>query len=82
MGNVIITYNEISDLNHFLENENIPYKVHLHDTCGKQSFTLEALDEKAGEFEYSEMKKAVIEFFKNKGNTISFIEKGHGFVIL
>lgn len=47
MKGSIIGLNEVIGLRKALLDEGIPVTVHLHDTCGGQSFSFEVLDETA-----------------------------------
>jgi len=58
MGNIIITYNQIRDINHILEEKGLYFKLHLHDACGSQSFTIEAEGNPSDE-NYNKMKNEV-----------------------
>jgi len=80
MGKYVVTYNEISDMNHSLEDKGLNFKVHLHDACGSQSFTIDALSEN-NEEQLEAMKQVVAECFLEKDIVIKFLEDGLEFVM-
>ncbi|MDO9490665.1 hypothetical protein [Acetobacterium sp.] len=47
---MIITWNNISEVNRRIEERDLAYKVHLSDACGGQSMWIEAMD-KANHFD-------------------------------
>ena len=81
MGKYIVTYNEIGDINHSLEDKGLNFKVHLHDACGSQSFTIDAMPE-YNEEQLEAMKQVVAEYFQVKDIAIKFIEDGLEFVMI
>ncbi len=81
MAGTIITYNEVIEINHLLEEKNLRFKLHLHDACGSQSFTVEELSSFACEGRYEEMKQEIIQYFRNKGISVSFLDNELEFVI-
>jgi hypothetical protein len=75
----IATLTDIIDLNHILENENISYRVHLRDTCGRQSFYIEILSEC---YRNDQMAKNIIQhYFETKGVTIKYLNDSLEFII-
>lgn len=74
MGKIIFTYNEVIELNHMIEEQGLPFKLHLHDACGSQSFSLEALNQSLEEGSYDEVKRAISVYFEGKGFRIRFSE--------
>lgn len=82
MGKTIITFSEIIDLNHMLEEKNLKFKVHLHDACGSQSFTVEPLGNSASDGLYDEMKAEVEKYFIEKRISIRFLENNLDFIVL
>lgn len=82
MGKIIITYNEVSKVNHILEDKGLCYKLHLHDACGSQSFTIEASGNRTGEGGYEDMVNVITEYFNSMNIRIKFFEKGLGFMII
>jgi|APHig6443717497_1056834.scaffolds.fasta_scaffold03451_3 hypothetical protein len=53
-----LKFSEIVDLNKILNENNFACKVHLHDACGKQFFSLETTDK---EIDFP----IILEFIKN-----------------
>lgn len=81
LGKIILTYNDIYEVNNILKAKDLKFKLHLHDACGSQSFTIEPLSNCACEGRYEEMKKTVKDCFKAKGVQIRFLENNLEFVI-
>jgi hypothetical protein len=79
MAKTVVSINEVVELNRRLQGKNLPFKVHLHDACGNQSFTMEALKECNGE-ESAEMKQVVAQFFEAIRISIRFSEDGLTFI--
>lgn len=82
MAKIIVTYNEVIELNHILNEKGLSFKLHLHDGCGSQSFTMEPLGNSACEGRCEEMELEVEKYFTGKGIQIRFLENHLGFVIL
>ncbi len=74
MGKIIVTYNEVIELRHRIEEQGLPFKLHLHDACGSQSFSLEPLHQSIEAGSYDEVKRAVSGYFEGKGFRIRFSE--------
>jgi hypothetical protein len=55
-----LKFSEIVDLNKILNENNFACKVHLHDACGKQFFSLETTEENK-EIDFP----IILEFIKN-----------------
>lgn len=55
MSRIIVTFNEVIELNHRLEEKGLSFKLHLRDACGSQSFTMEPLSECSCEGKYEDM---------------------------
>jgi hypothetical protein len=82
MGKVVVTFQDVIELNHLLEGQSLAFKVHLHDACAGQSFSVESLGN-SNDLEYQEsMKKAVTEYFAQKRMTIQFAENNKDFYVL
>jgi hypothetical protein len=81
MARMIATYNEVIEINHLLEEDNLRFKLHLHDACGSQSFTVEVLSSCACEGKYDEMKQKITQYFMNKGVSVRFLDSNLEFVI-
>jgi hypothetical protein len=69
-----ITFNEMIEVNGLLEEKGLNFKVHLRDACGKQSCWIEPLGNCACEGRYEEMYQVVEEYFRRKGQKITFDE--------
>ena len=78
---MIVTFNDIIEINHIFNEAGLQFKLHLHDACGSQSFTVEPLSDFAFDGHYEDMKKVLINYFIEKGVTIQFLENGLEFVI-
>ncbi len=81
MNRIIVTFNDIIKINHILEEAGLRFKLHLHDTCGNQSFTVEPLSDSTFDSHYEDMKKVIINYFSEKGIAIQFLENGLEFVV-
>jgi hypothetical protein len=81
MAKTIVTFNEVIEINHLLEENNLRFKVHLHDACGSQSFTVEVLSDCACEGRYEEMKQMITQYFMKKGVSVRFLNSNLEFVI-
>jgi hypothetical protein len=79
MSKTIITYNEIIEINNLLREQSLNYKLHLHDACGSQSFTIEPLGNCEGQDE--KMKDVIINYFSQKGIQVKFLENNLEFII-
>lgn len=66
----IISIGEVVDVNKALQGQGVAAKVHLHDACGRQTLSLEALDEGASTLETA--RSAVRAFFAERGTRIEF----------
>jgi hypothetical protein len=82
MGKIILTYNDVCVVNQLLQDKKIHFKMHLHDSCGTQSYTMEPLNEVSGENIYEEMKHCISEYFNNRGIDIRFFDNHLGFTII
>lgn len=80
MGNTILTFNEIIDLNHILEEKGISFKVHLHDRCGSQSFTVEPTGKNEQPIDYA--KNEILDYFNKKRITLKFSEDNQEFRVI
>jgi len=78
MSGKIITFREIIELNHILENKEL--KVHLHDTCGSQSCTVEVDDFMQTE-DREAVKNVIGEYFLNQGIQTTFINENLEFIL-
>ncbi len=72
-----ISIAELLTLNQKIKEENLPYRIHLRDACGKQSLWIEFLEE--GTDDKDENKKQMLEellkqYFHTLHFTIEFSE--------
>jgi hypothetical protein len=70
----IISFNEIIELNHRLEENGLHFKVHLRDACGRQSMWIEPLGDCACEGKYEELYTELDHYFKENGYKIEYSE--------
>ena len=82
MGKTILTYNDVSEINQKLEEMKLMFKVHLHDVCGSQSFTLELLSDHVSEKSYDEMTDTIRNYFAEKHLKIEFLKSKIEFFIV
>lgn len=81
MGRIIITYNDVYEVNQLLESRGLSFKIHLHDMCGSQSYNVEPLSSCSCEGRYDEMKTTVIEYFEKKGIQADFPDNDQEFTL-
>jgi hypothetical protein len=64
----IVSIGQIVEINHKLMEKDLPYKIHLKDACGAQSFSIEVIDTKEEKQEHilSELLEEYFEFHKMK----------------
>lgn len=72
MGKVVVTFNEIIELNQLLKEEDLQFKVHLHDACGSQSFTIESFGESKEDEATYKMVDIIEKYFNNRRIQIQF----------
>ncbi|HHV09196.1 MAG TPA: hypothetical protein GXX75_02805 [Clostridiales bacterium] len=82
MGKIILTYNDVYEINQRLDKKALGFKLHLHDTCSSQSFTIEPLRGSAGDGGYEEMKNVITGYFEEKAIKINFLENNLEFYIV
>jgi hypothetical protein len=70
----IITYKDIIDLNQSIEEQQLQFKLHLSDTCGRQSVRIEALGDHVDKDKAEEVKDVIRKFFENKGSAVHYFE--------
>lgn len=81
MGKVIITYNQINEINHLLEDKNLNIKVHLHDLCGSQSFTIDVV-ENSNEEQQEAMRQVITDYFNKINLSVRFFDNNQSFAIV
>jgi hypothetical protein len=82
MGKTIITHNDVYEINQSLKEKELKFKLHLHDVCGSQSFTLELLGSNMNKNHYDEMKKVILGYFEAKYVKVEFLENSLEFIII
>lgn len=82
MAKVILSFNDVIELNHCLEERGLHFKVHIHDACGNQSFSVEPLDNIDNKDSINEMMHVVSEYFQQKNIRICFLENHWNFVVV
>ena len=82
MGKIILTYNDVYEVNRRLADLGIMFKLHLHDACGSQSFTLEPLTDNTSEEKQVEMRNVIIKCLEEKNVQIKFLENKLEFYIV
>ena len=81
MSKKIITITEIVEVNQVLTSKGLPFKVHLHDACGNQSFHVEPLEGCDNKDTINNMKEEVIRYFQGKYLKVRFLENNRDFII-
>jgi len=82
MGKIVVIYNDIAEINRRLQEQKLPFKLHMRDACGSQSLWLEELDASSCSSQYDEMQRAIIDYFTEKNIVIEFLDNHLDFVIL
>lgn len=81
MKNIVISIKEVIELNQQLEEKGIYYKIHLHDACGAQSFSIESISEDILSEDYERCKENLNTYFKEKGLSVIFTQNGYDFFV-
>ena len=76
-----ISFHEVIEFNGIFEEKGLNFRIHLRDTCGRQSFWIEPLGNCACEGHYDEMYKVVETFFTEKGYNIQYDDDKMNFVV-
>ena len=82
MGKTIVSIHEFITLNHLLEEKELLFKIHFHDACGAQSFSVEAIKEDATTDDYDRVKGEIISYFEAKGITVTFAQNNRDFYVI
>jgi len=82
MGKTIVSIHEVITLNHLLEEKGFLFKIHLHDVCGAQSFSVEAFSQDASKEDYGMVKQVISTYFEGKGIAITFAQNDSDFYII
>lgn len=61
-----VSFNDVIELNGILKDKGLNFRIHLRDTCGRQSFWIEPLGNCACEGRYDEMYQVVEEYLEGK----------------
>lgn len=70
---VVVSISEVVDLRRELADKGLGWTVHLHDACGAQTLSLEALD---GAAPLLEAQAAICEHFCAQGHAVEFDQAG------
>ena len=70
----IISFNEVIDLNHRLEEKGLHFKIHLRDACGRQSMWIEPLGNLACEGNYENLYTELNQYFEENRYKIEYSE--------
>ncbi len=69
----VVSIGDVVDLRRKLSERGLGWTVHLHDACGAQTLSLEALE---GAAPLAQAQGAVREFFSAKSSAVEFDEAG------
>ncbi|MGI5891516.1 MAG: RDAC family protein [Bacillota bacterium] len=78
---VIITFNEVIELNKLIEEQKLPYRVHLSDACGNQSLWIEPLGEQDSAKFFEPLHSLIEDYFRQKDISVKFIKEGLDFIL-
>lgn len=76
-----VSFNDVIELNRILKDKGLNFRIHLRDTCGRQSFWIEALGNCACEGRYDEMYQVVEEYLEGKGFSVQYDDQKMNFVV-
>ena len=76
-----VSFNDVIELNGILKDKDLNCRIHLRDTCGRQSFWIEPLGNCACEGRYDEMYQVVEEYLKGKGFSVQYDDQKMNFVV-
>jgi hypothetical protein len=69
----IISITTLLNLNQTLNDELfLPFKIHLRDACGKQSFWIEVMEESISGSQYDSLYAALEQFFQKERITLQY----------
>jgi hypothetical protein len=75
---MIITWDELKEMNDLLKENNLMFKVHLTDACGGQTMWIETLP--GGDVkDIKKINPVLIEYFKQQNAEIEFNDKNDKF---
>ena len=78
----IVSITEILECNEWIRGEDLEFKIHLRDACGKQSCWIESLNDKNGSGQWEELYKALEEFFSRLRFRLEYGEDRKDFWLL
>lgn len=70
----IISIQEIIECNRLLQENNLLFKIHLRDACGKQSCYIEPLDDSIEKESYEQMYQLLDSFFLKHRITLVYAQ--------
>lgn len=70
----IISFNEIIELNHRLEDIGLHFRIHLRDACGRQSMWIEPMGNCACEGKYEDLYIELNRYFEENRCKIAYSE--------
>ena len=76
-----VSFNDVIELNGILKDKGLNFRIHLRDTCGRQSFLIEPLGNCACEGRYDEMYQVVEEYLEGKGFSVQYDDQKMNFVV-
>ena len=93
----IVSFNQVIELNHLIEKKDLPFKIHIRDSCGAQSFYIEELEnniligtdkdlnaEKNKDVDVAtdeDIYDTIEAYFKNNNMKVVYHENKHNFTI-
>jgi len=77
----IVSFNQIIELNHLLQDKDLQVKIHIRDACGAQSFNIELLGDVNNEGINEDIYDTIDEYFKSNKITIAYHENRHNFTV-
>ena len=69
------------EIHGILKDKGLNFRIHLRDTCGRQSFWIEPLGNCACEGRYDEMYQVVEEYLEGKGFSVQYDDQKMNFVV-
>ena len=76
-----VSFNDVIELNGILKEKGLNFKIHLRDTCGRQSFRIEPFGNCACEGKYDEMYEELEAYFGRKGFSVEYDDQKMNFVV-
>ncbi len=68
----IISITTLLNLNQELNELSLPFKIHLRDACGKQSFWIEAMEDSIHNSQYDSLYTTLEQFFHKERITLQY----------